>query len=102
MVNEQQEKEKNLLTNYVLRIDSECRKKENTENLIEKIAAEERELINRLKKSQIEQEEVRESTHEEIKYIRRLTDNDHSRPLCVVYIVCFITAPFISPYLLHI
>ena len=88
MVNEQQEKEKNLLTNYVLRIDSECRKKENTENLIEKIAAEERELINRLKKSQIEQEEVRESTHEEIKYIRRLTDNDHSRLLCVMRVLC--------------
>jgi hypothetical protein len=59
VVNEQQEKEKNLLTNYVLRLDSECRKKENTENLIEKIAAEEMELINRLKKSQKEQEEVK-------------------------------------------
>lgn len=61
VVNEQQEKEKNLLTNYVLRIDSECRKKENTENLIEKIAAEEMELINRLKKSQKEQEEVKKA-----------------------------------------
>jgi hypothetical protein len=61
VVIEQQEKEKNLLTNYVLRIDIECRKKENTKNLIEKIAAEEMELINRLKKSRKEQEEVKKA-----------------------------------------
>ena len=59
VLSEQQEKEKNLLTNYELRIDSECRKKENTENLIEKIAAEEMELINRLKVSQKIQQEVK-------------------------------------------
>lgn len=57
-MNEQKEKEKNLLTNYELRIDIECRKKVNTESLIEKIAAEELELIARLQKSQKVQEEV--------------------------------------------
>ena len=58
-MDEQQEKEKNLLTNYELRIGSECLKKLNTENQIEKIATEEKELIARLKKSQKVQEEVK-------------------------------------------
>lgn len=56
---ERVERERNVLNEYEFRIETEHRKKAEAEDIIDKMEREERDLIDRLKKTQELQQQVR-------------------------------------------